>query len=170
MEGGNTSSLNLNLTDPCRPVLCQYHSWGMPGRRAGSSIAVYTPVQCRDPKQGRKRFNNIVKTIHSPYLPIVYLWLAVYIHALPVCLYNCRQSMGGERLCEASLKTTGGRGGGGLRSVFRGYTYTLYSILRVFFILTCCAYKISTVQYSCRPLPPRSPSKTVGCWAVKSWF
>ena len=26
------------------------------------------------PKQGRKRFNSIVKTIHFSYLPIIYLW------------------------------------------------------------------------------------------------
>ena len=50
----DASSLKLNLTDPCRTVPCQYHSWGMPGRRARSPIAVYARVQCRDPKQGRK--------------------------------------------------------------------------------------------------------------------
>ena len=42
--------------------------------RAGLPIAVYARVQCRDPKQGRKRFNSMVKTIHSSYLPAIYLW------------------------------------------------------------------------------------------------
>ena len=30
------------------------------------------------PKQDRKRFNSIVKTIHNSYLPIIYLCLKVY--------------------------------------------------------------------------------------------
>ena len=71
--GGDSSSLKLNLTDPCHTVPCQYHSWGMPGWQAGSPIAVYARIQCRGPKQGRKRFNYIVKTIHFSYLPIIYL-------------------------------------------------------------------------------------------------
>ena len=56
----------------------QYHSWGMSGRRAGSPIAVFARVQCLDPKQGRKRFNSIVKTIHASYLLTIYLWLLFY--------------------------------------------------------------------------------------------
>ena len=63
------------VTDPCRTVLCRYHYWGMPGRQAGSPIAVYVGVHnAKSPKQGRKRFNSIVKTIHFSYLPIIYLW------------------------------------------------------------------------------------------------
>ena len=31
-------------------------------------------------KQGRKRFNSIVKTIYFFYLPIIYLWCILYVH------------------------------------------------------------------------------------------
>ena len=50
--GGNASSIKLNLTVPCRTVLCQYHGWGMPGRWAGTPFAVYVRVQCQEPKPG----------------------------------------------------------------------------------------------------------------------
>ena len=53
--GGHASSLKLNLTDPWRTVPCQYHGWGMPGRWAVSSIAVYARVQCREPKTGQEK-------------------------------------------------------------------------------------------------------------------
>ena len=43
------------VTDPCRIVPCQYHGWGMPGRRARSPIAFYARVQCREPKTGLER-------------------------------------------------------------------------------------------------------------------
>ena len=43
------------IIDPCRTVPCQYHCWGMPGRQAGSPIAVYARVQCREPKTGQKK-------------------------------------------------------------------------------------------------------------------
>ena len=47
----------------------------MPGRQAGSPIAVYMrKYNAQSQKQGRKRFNYIVKTIHFSYLPIIYLW------------------------------------------------------------------------------------------------
>ena len=49
------SLLKLNLTDPCRIVPCQYHCLGMPGRQAGSPIAVCARVQCREPKTGQKK-------------------------------------------------------------------------------------------------------------------
>ena len=51
---GDSSSLKLNLSDPCRTVPCQYHGWGMPGQRAGSPIAVYA-VQCQEPKTGQEK-------------------------------------------------------------------------------------------------------------------
>ena len=55
VKGGVTSSLKLNLTDPCRIVSCRYHCWGMPGRQAGSPFAVNTQVQCREPKTGPEK-------------------------------------------------------------------------------------------------------------------
>ena len=59
---GVTSSLKLNLTDPCRIVPCRYHYWGMPGQRAGSPFAVLymREYNTESPKQGRKRFNSTV--------------------------------------------------------------------------------------------------------------
>ena len=36
-------------------VPCQYQDWGMPGLRAGSPIAVYTQVQCQEPKTGQQK-------------------------------------------------------------------------------------------------------------------
>ena len=54
-EGGVTSSLKLNLTDPCRIVPCWYHCWGMPGQRDGSPFAVYAQMQCREPKTGQEK-------------------------------------------------------------------------------------------------------------------
>ena len=63
-------------------VPCQYLSWGMPGRRVGSPIAVFARVQYPLPKQGMKRFNYIVKTIHSSYFTVIYLCLFVGIPIL----------------------------------------------------------------------------------------
>ena len=37
----------------------------------------------QSPKQGRKIFNSIVKTIHFSYLPIIYLWAV----AMPTCIF-----------------------------------------------------------------------------------
>ena len=66
------SSLKLNLTDPFR-VPCQYHGWGMPRRQAGSPIAVLYMREyiAESPKQGRKRFTSIVKTIGFDHLVII---------------------------------------------------------------------------------------------------
>ena len=47
-EGGGSSSLKLNLTDPCR-------TRGMLGRRAGSTVPVYAQVQCREHKTGQQK-------------------------------------------------------------------------------------------------------------------
>ena len=47
----------------------------MPGRRAGSPIAVYVHVQCQEPKTGQQ--NSIVKTNNIVNLGINYLCLAV---------------------------------------------------------------------------------------------
>ena len=46
--GGGSSSLKLNLTDP-------YRTWGMLGRRAGSTVSIYAQVQCREPKTGQQK-------------------------------------------------------------------------------------------------------------------
>ena len=47
----------------------------MPGRRAGSPVVVLYILEynAESPKQGRKTFNSIVKTIHFSNLPIIYL-------------------------------------------------------------------------------------------------
>ena len=61
----------------------------MPGRRAGSPIAVYARVQCRDPYRAW-RFNSTVKTIYSYYLPIIYLCSHALLCDLFTCVY-CTQ-------------------------------------------------------------------------------
>ena len=45
----------------------------MPGRRAGSPIAEYARVQCREPKTGQEKINYVVKTIGFDHLVIIYL-------------------------------------------------------------------------------------------------
>ena len=67
-----TSPIKLNLTDPCRTVPWHYHGWGMPGRRAGSPTVLQ--YNAESPKQGKKRFNSIVKTIYFSYPPIIFLF------------------------------------------------------------------------------------------------
>ena len=52
---GFFTHIEPTVTDPSRIVPCQYHCWGMPGRQAGSPIAVYARVQCREPKTGQKK-------------------------------------------------------------------------------------------------------------------
>ena len=49
----------------------------MPGWRAGSPIAEYAQVQCREPKTGQERFNSIVKTIG--FEPLTVLLLFIYV-------------------------------------------------------------------------------------------
>ena len=65
--------------EPNWPLPYSYSTVPVPQLRDARSagwvtyIAVYVRVQCRDPKQGRKWINSIVKTIHSSYLPVIYL-------------------------------------------------------------------------------------------------
>ena len=40
---------------PLPSVACQHHCKGMLGRQAGSPIAVYAQVQCREPKTGQQK-------------------------------------------------------------------------------------------------------------------
>ena len=49
------SQIEPTVTNPCRTVPCEYHCWGMPGRRAGSPIAEYARVQCWEPKTGQQK-------------------------------------------------------------------------------------------------------------------
>ena len=58
---GDASSLNLNLTDPCRAVPFQYHCLGIPCRPAGwETVSVYClrEYNAESPKQCSKRFNS----------------------------------------------------------------------------------------------------------------
>ena len=71
---GDASSLKLNLTDPCRTVPCQYNGRGMPGRRAGSPIAVYARVQCQEPKTGQEKVQFYCEDDSLLLFPIIYLW------------------------------------------------------------------------------------------------
>ena len=49
------------------------------GRRAGSPVSVYMcEYNDESPKQDRKRFNSIVKTINIADLGIIYLWSTLY--------------------------------------------------------------------------------------------
>ena len=45
----------------------------MPGRGAGHLLQYMREYNAESPKQGRKRFNYIVKKIYISYLPIIYL-------------------------------------------------------------------------------------------------
>ena len=47
-----------------------YRGWGMPGRRAGSPVAVYAWVQCREPKGSTLKKDETLCS--SGY--IIYLW------------------------------------------------------------------------------------------------
>ena len=57
-KGADSSSLKLNLTDPCRIL---YSTVPVPllrdaiGRQAGSTVSVYARVQCPEPKTGQKK-------------------------------------------------------------------------------------------------------------------
>ena len=52
-----------------------YRGWGMAGRRAGSSVAVYAQVQCQEPKIGQQKvqISSEDETL-CPSVFIIYLW------------------------------------------------------------------------------------------------
>ena len=99
------------VTDPCRIVPCQYHGWGMPGRRARSPIAFYARVQCREPKTGLERVQF--------YCEDDILFLSSYYLSMTKG-HACSQSskagvMNSEITMEhrISIQPEGKRGGGG---------------------------------------------------------
>ena len=72
--GGDTSSIKLNLIDPCR---IQYRASTMAEGCQAGGLGHLLQYMCEynteSPKKGRKRFNSTVKTIHFSYLHINYL-------------------------------------------------------------------------------------------------
>ena len=47
----------------------------MPGRRAGTSVAVYARVQCREPKTGKRKVQFSSKTKHFAHQGILFMYL-----------------------------------------------------------------------------------------------
>ena len=47
---------------------------GRQAGRLGHLLQYMREYKAKSPKQGRKRFNSIVKTVLISYLPIIYLW------------------------------------------------------------------------------------------------
>ena len=68
------SHVKLNLTDPCRTVGDSTTVEGCEADGGGHQFLYVCEYDAESPKQGRKRFNSIVKTINFSYLPIIYLW------------------------------------------------------------------------------------------------
>ena len=47
----------------------------MTGRRAGTSVAVYARVQCREPKTGKRKVQFSSKTKHFAHLGILFMYI-----------------------------------------------------------------------------------------------
>ena len=67
----------MNLTDPSRTVPCRYHSWGMPGWRAGSPIAVQYMREYKADTQNRAGKGSIYCEDDSLFLLSCYLSMGV---------------------------------------------------------------------------------------------
>ena len=69
--------VKLNLIDPCRTVRASTTVEGCQAGGLGHQFQYMREYNAKSPKQGRKRFNSIVKTIDIADLGIVYLWSSV---------------------------------------------------------------------------------------------
>ena len=67
--------VKLNLIDPCRTVRASTRVEGCQAGGLGHQFQYMREYNAESPKQGRKRFNFIVKTINSSHLPLIYLWV-----------------------------------------------------------------------------------------------
>ena len=78
-EEGGASSLKLNMTDPYRTV--PYHAIastlveGCQASGLGHLLQYMCEYNAERPKQDRKRFNSIVKTMGFDHIVIIYLWM-----------------------------------------------------------------------------------------------
>ena len=71
----------MNLIDPCRTVRASTTVEGCQAGGLGHQFQYMREYNAESPKQGRKRFNSIVKTINIAYLGIIYL-CCTYIYAI----------------------------------------------------------------------------------------
>ena len=65
--------VKLNLIDPCCTVRDSKMVEGCQAGGLGHQFLYLREYNAESPKQGRKRFNSIVKMINFSYLPIIYL-------------------------------------------------------------------------------------------------
>ena len=65
--------VKLNLIDPCRTVRASTTVEGCQAGGLGHQFQYMREYNAESPKQGRKRFNSIVKTINIADLGIIYL-------------------------------------------------------------------------------------------------
>ena len=70
---GYASSVKLNLSDPCIQYRAVTMVEGCQAGRLGHLLHYMREYNAESPKQGRKGFNSIVKTIYFSYLPTIYL-------------------------------------------------------------------------------------------------
>ena len=63
----------------------------MPGRRAGSPIAVYVQVQCREPKTGQEKVQFYCKDDWLWPIVIIYLWYAYTVEWGEFFLWEFKQ-------------------------------------------------------------------------------
>ena len=75
MVGGDSSSVKLNLTDPCRTIRASTTVEGCQAGGLGHLFQYMREYIAESPKQGSKRFNSIEKTIGFDHLVIIYLWV-----------------------------------------------------------------------------------------------
>ena len=80
MEGGRLFfHVKLNLIDPCRTVRDSSTVEGCQAGGLGHQFLYMREYDAKSPKQGKKRFNTIVKKINFSYLPIIYLRILVIL-------------------------------------------------------------------------------------------
>ena len=73
---GGVFFTKLNLSDPCRTVQCQYHGWGMPGRRAEVTCCnICTSTMPRAQSRTAKGSTLMEDETLCPSGYIIYLWL-----------------------------------------------------------------------------------------------
>ena len=65
--------IKFNLIDSCRTVCDSTKVKGCQAGGLGHQFLYMREYDAKSPKQGKKRFNSIVKKINFSYLPIIYL-------------------------------------------------------------------------------------------------
>ena len=74
--------VKLNLIDPCHTVHASTRVEGCQAGGLGHLLLYMREYDAESPKQGKKRFNSIVKTINFSYLAIIYLCIGLLDPAL----------------------------------------------------------------------------------------